>query len=152
MNKSTTNLSRVEVRDSDKGEILESFILNSDGTPYDLSGKSLVFNENKDGDKFVSDPNVTIVDARIGHITYQLHDQVHSAPGTAWFDIIQDGAKIDSTTDFYIEVRDGLKCTVYNTTYISDLEKLKQQMEALISQADGELKTELQRAEQQLNQ
>ncbi|WP_279021926.1 BppU family phage baseplate upper protein [Lactobacillus taiwanensis] len=152
MNKSTTNLSRVEVRDSDKGEILESFILNSDGTPYDLSGKSLVFNENKDGDKFVSDPNVTIVDARIGHITYQLHDQVHSAPGTAWFDIIQNGAKIDSTTDFYIEVRDGLKCTVYNTTYISDLEKLKQQMEALIRQADGELKAELHRAEQQLNQ
>ena len=154
MNKSTTNLSRVEVRDSDKGEILESFILNSDGTPYDLSGKSLVFNENKDGDKFVSDPNVTIVDARIGHITYQLHDQVHSAPGTAWFDVIDksNGAKIDSTTDFYIEVRDGLKCTVYNTTYISDLEKLKRQMEALIQQADGELKTELQKAEQQLNQ
>lgn len=152
MNKSTTNLSRVEVRDSDRGEILESFILNSDGTPYDLSGKSLIFNENKDGDKFVSDPNVTIVDARIGHITYQLHDQVHSAPGTAWFDIIQNGVKIDSTTDFYIEVRDGLKCTVYNTTYISDLEKLKQQMEALIRQADGELKAELQKAEQQLNQ
>lgn len=152
MNKSTTNLSRVEVRNSDKGEILESFILNSDGTPYDLSGKSLVFNENKDGDKFVSDTNVTIVDTKIGHITYQLHDQVHSAPGTAWFDIIQNGTKIDSTTDFYIEVRDGLKCTVYNTTYISDLEKLKRQMEALIQQADGELKTELQRAEQQLNQ
>ena len=152
MNKSTTNLSRVEVRDSDKGEILESFILNSDGTPYDLSGKSLVFNENKDGDKFVSDPNVSVVDERTGHITYQLHDQVHSAKGTAWFDIIQNGTKIDSTTDFYIEVRDGLKCTVYNTTYISDLEKLKQQMEALIGQADGELKTELQRAEQQLNQ
>lgn len=152
MNKSTTNLSRVEVRDSDKGEILESFILNSDGTPYDLGGKSLVFNENKDGDKFISDTNVTIVDAQIGHITYQLHDQVHSAPGTAWFDIIQDGAKIDSTTDFYIEVRDGLKCTVYNTTYISDLEKLKRQMEALIQQADGELKAELQKAEQQLNQ
>ena len=154
MNKSTTNLSRVEVRDSDKGEILESFILNSDGTPYDLSGKSLVFNENKDGDKFISDTNVTIVDARIGHITYQLHDQVHSAPGTAWFDVIDksNGAKIDSTTDFYIEVRDGLKCTVYNTTYISDLEKLKRQMEALIQQADGELKTELQKAEQQLNQ
>ncbi len=154
MNKSTTNLSRVEVRDSDKGEILESFILNSDGTPYDLSDKSLVFNENKDGDKFVSDPNVSVVDERTGHITYQLHDQVHSARGTAWFDVIDksNGAKIDSTTDFYIEVRDGLKCTVYNTTYISDLEKLKQQMEALIRQADGELKAELQKAEQQLNQ
>lgn len=144
----------MEVRDSDKGEILESFILNPDGTPYDLTNKSLVFNENKDGDKFVSDSNVTIVDARIGHITYQVHDQVHSARGTAWFDIIDkaSGAKFDSTADFYIEVRDGLKCTVYNTTYISDLEKLKQQMEALIRQADGELKAELQRAEQQLNQ
>lgn len=153
-NKQTTNLSRVEVRDSDKGEILESFILNPDGTPYDLNGKSLVFNENKDGDKFVSDSNVSIVDARIGHITYQVHDQVHSAKGTAWFDIIDkaSGAKVDSTADFYIEVRDGLKCTVYNTTYISDLEKLKQQMEALIKQADGELKAELQKAERQLNQ
>ncbi|MCZ4022966.1 phage baseplate upper protein, partial [Lactobacillus gasseri] len=139
-NKRTAALSRVELRDSDKGEILESFILNPDGTPYDLNGKSLVFNENKDGDKFVSDSNVTIVDARIGHITYQVHDQVHSARGTAWFDIIDkaSGAKVDSTADFYIEVRDGLKCTVYNTTYISDLEKLKQQMEALIRQADGE--------------
>lgn len=153
-NKQTTNLSRVEVRDSDKGEILESFILNPDGTPYDLTNKSLVFNENKDGDKFVSDSNVSIVDARIGHITYQVHDQVHSAKGTAWFDIIDksNGSKIDSTTDFYIEVRDGLKCTVYNTTYIADLEKLKQQMETLLKQADGELQAELQKAEQQLDQ
>lgn len=153
-NKQTTNLSRVEVRDSDKGEILESFILNPDETPYDLTNKSLVFNENKDGNKFVSDDNVKIVDARIGHITYQLHDQVHSARGTAWFDIIDksNGSKIDSTTDFYIEVKDSLKCTVYNTTYIADLEKLKQQMEALIKQADGEFKAELQKAEQQLNQ
>lgn len=153
-NKQTTNLSRVELRDSDKGEILESFILNPDGTPYDLNGKSLVFNENKDGDKFVSDSNVTIVDARIGHITYPMHDQVHSAKGTAWFDIIDksNGSKIDSTTDFYIEVRDSLKCTVYNTTYIADLEKLKQQMETLLKQADGELQAELQKAEQQLDQ
>ena len=153
-NKQTTNLSRVELRDSDKGEILESFILNPDGTPYDLNGKSLVFNENKDGDKFVSDSNVTIVDARIGHITYPMHDQVHSAKGTAWFDIIDkaSGAKVDSTTDFYIEVRDSLKCTVYNTTYIADLEKLKQQMETLLKQADSELQAELQKAEQQLDQ
>ena len=153
-NKQTTNLSRVEVRDSDKGEILESFILNPDGTPYDLTNKSLVFNENKDGNKFVSDDNVEIVDERIGHITYQLHDQVHSARGTAWFDIIDksNGSKIDSTTDFYIEVRDSLKCTVYNTTYIADLEKLKQQMETLLKQADGELQAELQKAEQQLDQ
>lgn len=153
-NKQTTNLSRVEVRDSDKGEILESFILNPDGTPYDLTNKSLVFNENKDGNKFVSDDNVKIVDERIGHITYQLHDQVHSARGTAWFDIIDksNGSKIDSNTDFYIEVRDSLKCTVYNTTYIADLEKLKQQMETLLKQADGELQAELQKAEQQLDQ
>ena len=144
----------MEVRDSDKGEILESFILNPDGTPYDLTNKSLVFNENKDGNKFVSDDNVKIADERIGHITYQLHDQVHSARGTAWFDIIDksNGSKIDSTTDFYIEVRDSLKCTVYNTTYIADLEKLKQQMETLLKQADGELQAELQKAEQQLDQ
>lgn len=131
----------MELRNSDKGEILESFILNPDGTPYDLTGKSVVFNENKDGDRFVSDSNVTIVDANSGHIAYQVHDQVHSASGTAWFDIVDSsGAKIDSTSDFYIEVRDGLDCTIYNTTYVSDFEKLKQKMDVLIAQADSELK------------
>lgn len=108
--------------------------------------------ENKIGDKFVSDPNVQIVNPNAGQIRYTLQSQVHSASGIAWFEINDSSGLVDSTANFNIRVEDGLRATADNTSYIDALEKLKRQMEALIQQADGELKAELQRAEQQLNQ
>lgn len=108
--------------------------------------------ENKIGDKFVSDPNVQIVNPNAGQIRYTLQSQVHSASGIAWFEINDSSGLVDSTANFNIRVEDGLRATADNTSYIDALERLKRQMEALIQQADGELKAELQRAEQQLNQ
>lgn len=108
--------------------------------------------ENKIGDKFVSDPNVQIVNPNAGQIRYTLQTQVHSASGIAWFEINDSSGLVDSTANFNIRVEDGLRATADNTTYIDALEKLKRQMESLIQQADGELRTELQKAEQQLSQ
>lgn len=142
----------ITIRDSGNKEILEAYFLNHEGQPYNLENKTVTFMENKDGDKFVSDPNVQIVNATAGFVRYTLQSQVHSAPGIAWFEINDNSGLVDSTGNFNIRVENGLRATADNTTYIAALEKLKQQMEALIGQADGELKTELQRVEQQLNQ
>ena len=145
-------MKNITIRDSGNKEVLEAYFLNHEGQPYNLENKTVTFMENKDGDKFVSDPNVQIVNATAGFVRYTLQSQVHSAPGIAWFEINDDSGLVDSTGNFNIRVENGLRATADNTTYIAALEKLKQQMEALIRQADGELKTELQRAEQQLNQ
>ena len=145
-------MKNITIRDSGNKEVLEAYFLNHEGQPYNLENKTVTFMENKDGDKFVSDPNVQIVNATAGFVRYTLQSQVHSAPGIAWFEINDDSGLVDSTGNFNIRVENGLRATADNTTYIAALEKLKQQMEALIGQADGELKTELQRAEQQLNQ
>lgn len=145
-------MKNITIRDSGNKEVLEAYFLNHEGQPYNLENKTVTFMENKDGDKFVSDPNVQIVNATAGFVRYTLQSQVHSAPGIAWFEINDDSGLVDSTGNFNIRVENGLRATADNTTYIAALEKLKQQMEALIQQADGELKTELQRAEQQLNQ
>ena len=145
-------MKNITIRDSGNKEVLEAYFLNHEGQPYNLENKTVTFMENKDGDKFVSDPNVQIVNATAGFVRYTLQSQVHSAPGIAWFEINDDSGLVDSTGNFNIRVENGLRATADNTTYIGALEKLKQQMEALIKQADGELKTELQRAEQQLNQ
>ena len=145
-------MKNITIRDSGNKEVLEAYFLNHEGQPYNLENKTVTFMENKDGDKFVSDPNVQIVNATAGFVRYTLQSQVHSAPGIAWFEINDDSGLVDSTGNFNIRVENGLRATADNTTYIGALEKLKQQMEALIRQADGELKTELQRAEQQLNQ
>ena len=145
-------MKNITIRDSGNKEVLEAYFLNHEGQPYNLENKTVTFMENKDGDKFVSDPNVQIVNETAGFVRYTLQSQVHSAPGIAWFEINDDSGLVDSTGNFNIRVENGLRATADNTTYIAALEKLKQQMEALIGQADGELKTELQRAEQQLNQ
>lgn len=145
-------MKNITIRDSGNKEVLEAYFLNHEGQPYNLENKTVTFMENKDGDKFVSDPNVQIVNATAGFVRYTLQSQVHSAPGIAWFEINDDSGLVDSTGNFNIRVENGLRATADNTTYIGALEKLKQQMEALIQQADGELKTELQRVEQQLNQ
>lgn len=145
-------MKNITIRDSGNKEVLEAYFLNHEGQPYNLENKTVTFMENKDGDKFVSDPNVQIVNATAGFVRYTLQSQVHSAPGIAWFEINDDSGLVDSTGNFNIRVENGLRATADNTTYIGALEKLKQQMEALIGQADGELKTELQRAEQQLSQ
>ena len=145
-------MKNITIRDSGNKEVLEAYFLNHEGQPYNLENKTVTFMENKDGDKFVSDPNVQIVNETAGFVRYTLQSQVHSAPGIAWFEINDDSGLVDSTGNFNIRVENGLRATADNTTYIAALEKLKQQMEALIQQADGELKTELQRAEQQLNQ
>lgn len=145
-------MKNITIRDSGNKEVLEAYFLNHEGQPYNLENKTVTFMENKDGDKFVSDPNVQIVNATAGFVRYTLQSQVHSAPGIAWFEINDDSGLVDSTGNFNIRVENGLRATADNTTYIDALEKLKRQMEALIQQADGELKAELQKAEQQLNQ
>ncbi len=145
-------MKNITIRDSGNKEVLEAYFLNHEGQPYNLENKTVTFMENKDGDKFVSDPNVQIVNETAGFVRYTLQSQVHSASGIAWFEINDSSGLVDSTANFNIRVEDGLRATADNTTYIAALEKLKQQMEALIRQADGELKAELQKAEQQLNQ
>ncbi|OYR86832.1 hypothetical protein CBF58_11480 [Lactobacillus taiwanensis] len=151
-NKNLASVKNITIRDSGNNEVLEAYFLNHEGQPYNLENKTVTFMENKDGDKFVSDPNVQIVNATAGFVRYTLQSQVHSASGIAWFEINDNSGLVDSTGNFNIRVENGLRATADNTTYIAALEKLKQQMEALIRQADGELKAELQKAEQQLNQ
>ncbi|WP_081275659.1 BppU family phage baseplate upper protein [Lactobacillus gasseri] len=151
-NKNLASVKNITIRDSGNKEVLEAYLLNHEGQPYNLENKTVTFMENKDGDKFVSDPNVQIVNATAGFVRYTLQSQVHSASGIAWFEINDNSGLVDSTGNFNIRVENGLRATADNTTYIADLEKLKQQMETLLKQADGELQAELQKAEQQLDQ
>ena len=90
----------------------------------------MVFKENKITGTAVRDNNVSITDASNGEITYTLHDAVHGADGVAWFDIVDSSNDqlIDSTADFYIKARDGLKFTALDVSYMSDLDKIKEEL------------------------
>ncbi len=96
----------------------------------------MVFKENKITGTAVRDNNVSITDASNGEISYTLHDAVHGADGVAWFDIVDSSNDqlIDSTADFYIKARDGLKFTVLDVSYMSDLDKIKEELSKRISE------------------
>lgn len=134
--KTTTAVNRIAIRQSDRGEAIHAFITTDTNEPYNLNNKYLVFKENKITGTAVRDNNVSITDASNGEITYTLHDAVHGADGVAWFDIVDSSNDqlIDSTADFYIKARDGLKFTALDVSYMSDLDKIKEELSKRISE------------------
>lgn len=133
--KTTTAVNKIAIRQSDRGEEIHAFITTDTNEPYNLSNKYLVFKENKITGTAVRDSNVSITDASNGEIRYTLQDAVHGADGVAWFDIVDSSNDqlIDSTADFYIKAKDGLKFTALDVSYMSDLDKIKEELSKRIS-------------------
>lgn len=134
--KTTTAVNKIAIRQSDRGEEIHAFITTDTNEPYNLNNKYLVFKENKITGTAVRDSNVSITDASNGEIRYTLQDAVHGADGVAWFDIVDSSNDqlIDSTADFYIKARDGLKFTALDVSYMSDLDKIKEELSKRISE------------------
>lgn len=150
--KRLTNLQSLALRQSEKGLTLTANLLNSDSSPYDLTNKTVTFNDHKSNDKYVVDNKVTVVDARNGSISYTLHDQVFASTGVAWFEIIDSsGNKVDSTQNFNLDVEDAANASVYNSNYISQLDKLREQMQSIVDNADTQNKAQLTKAQSDLN-
>lgn len=133
------NDDRRKLRQSEKGLILKVELLNQNGSSYDLTGKTLVFSENKVGNKIVVDDSYdafTITDAKAGKFEYKLHSQVYSDSGVAWFEI-KDGAEvIDTTRDFYFDV---IKDAIYNPAndnYVSTLGALEDHYNGVIQKSE----------------
>ncbi|MCT3347733.1 DUF2479 domain-containing protein, partial [Lactobacillus hominis] len=135
-NKDLTNFEGLTLRQTEKGLVLHTTLLNFDKSPYDLTNKKVIFNEHKDNEKYVVDDSVAIEDKTHGIISYKLHDQVYAAKGTAWFEIQnEDGSVVDSTQNFIINVKDAANASIYNSNYVPALERLRDQMQNLIDQA-----------------
>ena len=152
-NKKLTNLQDAVIRQSEKGLTITAVFLNEDSSPYDLTNKKVIFNEHKESDKYVVDTNVQITDARNGAISYTLHSQCYAATGEAWFEIEDSsGTVVDSTQNFNLKVKDAANASIYNTNYITQLDALRDQMQTLVDNADGQLKQQLKTTQDQMNQ
>ena len=133
------NGDRRSLRQSEKGLVLKVELLNQNGSSYDLTGKTLVFSENKNSGKVVVDDRssvFTVTDAKAGKFEYKLHSQVYSDSGVAWFEI-KDGAEvIDTTRDFYFDV---IKDAIYNPAndnYVSTLGALEDHYNGVIQKSE----------------
>lgn len=137
---------RRTVRQSEKGLILPVVVLQADGSPYDLTGKSLLFAEDKEGGKSVVDDGkedgsgtLTITDATNGKFSYTLNDQCYTASGEAWFQIIDGDTVIDTTKSFFIDVIADATIHPINDSYIASINAYKLSLEGAIQKAEASI-------------
>ena len=149
---SDINNDKITIRQSERGLVLNATIKAKDGTNYDLSGKTVQFAENKDGQKIIVDENVQ-VDSAPGTIHYTLNSNVYSASGEAWFEIINSGnSVIDSTNNFNIVVIEDVQLNVSNDNYISSLTSLMAHIKYVSDTAQGQIDATIKSLSDQINQ
>lgn len=116
------------LRSTEKGLVLDVTILNEDDSPYDLTGKQVSFSEIKESDRVVADDGsgeesgkFTMIDETKGHFSYQMTHQCYTASGTCFFQIKQGDTVVDTTQDFYFEVKVDPTVKPINDSYVSSL-------------------------------
>lgn len=116
------------LRSTEKGLVLDVTILNEDDSPYDLTGKNVSFSEIKESDRVVADDGsgeesgkFTMIDQTKGHFSYQMTHQCYTASGTCFFQIKQGDTIVDTTQDFYFEVKVDPTVKPINDSYVSSL-------------------------------
>ena len=124
------------LRQDESGLSITVTVLNEDNVAYDLTGKSLVFCENKQNNKIIVDNgkgdnagkfNRNSDNDTKGVFTYVLQEDVYTAPGKAWFEIT-DGTTVDSTKDFYFDVEKDADINISNNDYVGSLKALETAM------------------------
>mgnify|MGYP002754882564 FL=1 len=116
------------LRSTEKGLVLDVTILNEDDSPYDLTDKDVSFSEIKESDRVVADDGTgeqsgkfNMIDRTKGHFSYQMTHQCYTASGTCFFQIKQGDTIVDTTQDFYFQVKVDPTVKPINDSYVSSL-------------------------------
>ena len=127
---------RLKYSQDERGKQVDITVISDDGsTPYDLSGKKIVFTEIKQGGKIIVDGSSdhfirSPENDKIGCFTYKLIDEVFQQSGEAHFQLITDLEHIDTTIDFYIKINSDTQLKSDNYSYISSLVDLETEIKA----------------------
>ena len=131
------------LRQSEKGLVLPVIILDANGSAYDLTGKQIIFSENKTEGKIVVDDGTDsqsgkfeVVDAKAGRFNYTLQDQVYSASGEAWFEIKSGDTVLDTTKNFKFNVLEQANIHVNNDNYVSTMNALENHLRGVIQKSE----------------
>lgn len=133
-----------KIGQDERGQVLPVIVVDATGTPYDLSGKKIVFSESKDSGKYVVDDGkdsrsgkFTLTDAKNGKFSYTLQEQVYPESGTAWFDIVSaDGTVLDTTASFRFVVIPAPTLHVNDDNYSSTLGALQAHYQGVIKNTE----------------
>ncbi|MDH5099745.1 phage baseplate upper protein [Lactobacillus kefiranofaciens] len=135
------------LRQDESGLSITVTVLNEDNVAYNLTGKNLVFCENKQNSKIIIDNGKGDNCGKFyrnpdndtkGVFTYVIQEDAYSASGKAWFEIT-DGTTVDSTKNFYFDVEKDAAISVANNDYIGSLKALETAMAGAQSKVTNDL-------------
>lgn len=135
------------LRQGESGLSITVTVLNEDNAAYNLTGKNLVFCENKQNSKIIIDNgkgdnsgkfNRNSDNDTKGVFTYVLQEDAYAASGRAWFEIT-DGTTVDSTKNFYFDVEKDADISISNNDYIGSLKALETAMAGAQSKITSDL-------------
>ena len=149
-----------KIGQSERGQVLPVIVVDTTGTPYDLSDKKIVFSESKDSGKYVVDDGkdsrsgkFALTDAKNGKFSYTLQEQVYPESGTAWFDIVSaDGTVLDTTVSFRFVVIPAPTLHVNDDNYSSTLEALQAHYQGVIKNTETSTQNLLNSLTDKINQ
>lgn len=129
------------------GKAIDVTVTDTDGNPYDLTGKSIVF-----VDKFNDESKGVIIDNGTtdnsgkfirsndseGKFKYVFQRNVFQGSGKAQFEFTKDNNQVDAANPFYIDIQFRIAggLNLDNATYVSDLESLETHFNSIIKKAD----------------
>lgn len=151
----TVDNKRLKYNQAERGKQVDVTVIDNDGvSAYDLTGKTIIFNEDKIGNKiiidggggahsgkFITNPD----DLKQGKFTYQFTDYAMEQSGEAQFEFETDSKHIDVSSTFFIDITATGELKPANTSYVSDMEAFVATYNQLTSnfktQADAQLKS-----------
>lgn len=149
-----------KIGQGERGQVLPVLITDANGAAYNLSGKKIVFSENKNSGKFVVDDGsaadagkITPIDLANGKFSYTLQQQVYPESGVAWFNIVsQDGTVLDTTRTFKFVVIPSTTMHVESDNYSSTLSALEAHYQGVIKNTETDTKNLINSLTEKINQ
>lgn len=149
---------RLKYNQAERGKIVDVIVVDNDGvTPYDLTGKDLIFNDTKavgNDVKMIIDSGggthsgkfiTTADDLKQGKFSYQFCEYAFEQSGECQFEFEADSKHIDVSSPFYIDITATGDLKPANTSYVSDMEAFKASYNTLLANfknaSDAQLKS-----------
>ncbi|CCI85281.1 hypothetical protein FC52_GL000838 [Lactobacillus pasteurii DSM 23907 = CRBIP 24.76] len=144
---------RLKYNQAERGRAIDVTVIDNDGSSaYDLTGKTLIFTEDKIENKIIVDSSDSLgsqsgkfirtdENDKAGKFTYVFTDIAMQQSGEACFEFVTDSKHIDVSSSFFIDIQATGALAPENTSYVSDMEAFKAHYNAIINNADAQIKS-----------
>lgn len=137
------NFPLLKYSSTERGKIVDVTVLDTDNTPYDLSGVSIYFIEELyNGELIVDDGRedksgaFSNTNLKNGQFSYQFQEGIYQYDGWSHFKFNKNGETIDTTEGFAIKIIEDGDSALDEASYIAYFEEIQKEHQNWIARAE----------------